>query len=257
MPRSRSSFDLSGAIATAASLSTSTPEQAPSALYRGMALVSFGPTATGPESIPPPELPGLAELPGLGELPGLAGSPGSPGPELPPVSEGSFPASSQAVPETPALDEAHAEARRPPRLPDLSSVVSPSERCERIMEWIVEAVGVQDVFIADAAGLPIAGVGLDLADVEPRLAAAGVVAASIAHLANAVPGNTSPLFELHVGEGPFFQLIGFESAEALYLIGLTRATPLTYRQAHAVRLACRHALGEPGVRAADPSGGIA
>ena len=80
---------------------------------------------------------------------------------------------------------------------------------------------------------------------------------ALADLANAVPGNTSPLFELHVGEGPFFQLIGFEGGGALYLVGLTRPTPLTYRQAHAVRLACRHALGEPGVRAADPSGGPA
>ena len=248
MPRSRSSFDLAGAIATAASLSTSAPEEAPSALYRGMTLVSFGPTATGPESVPPPG-PHAPEL--SPELPIELS------PDLPPLSEGSFPVSSQQSPETPALEDAHAEARRPPRLPDLSSIVSPSERCDRIVQWIVEAVGVQDVFIADAAGLPLAGVGLDLADVEPRLAAAGVVAASIAHLANSVPGNTSPLFELHIGEGPFFQLIGFELAEALYLIGLTRATPLTYRQAHAVRLACRHALGEPGVRAADPTGGIA
>jgi hypothetical protein len=243
MARSRSSFDLSGAIATAASLSTTSPEEVPNAIYRGKALVSFGPTATGPASVPP----------------------APPPPDAPPASseggEGAFPVSSRQLPNDvpPAPDDAPAAegARRAPHLPDLSSVVSPTERCERIAQWIVTAVGAQDVFIADAAGLPIAGVGLDLADVEPRLAAAGVVAASIAHLANAIPGNQSPLFELHVGEGPFFQLIGFESGPGLYLIGLTRATPLTYRQAHAVRLACRHALGEPGVRAADPSGGNA
>lgn len=231
MPRSRSSFDLASAIATAASLSTVSPEEAPIAVYRGKALVSFGPTATGPASIPP--------------------APSPPPPPEGPASidggEGAFPVSSQAVPGAPALDE----ARRPPHLPDLSGVVSPTERCERIVRWIVSAVGAQDVFIADASGLAIAGVGDDLAHIEARLAAAGVVAAAIAHLANAVPGNTSPLFELHVGEGPFFQLIGFDGGTSLYLIGLTRATPLTYRQAHAIRLACRHAL-EP-----EPIGGVA
>lgn len=228
MPRSRSSFDLTGAIATAASLSIITPEEAPIAVYRGKALVSFGPTATGPATVPP-------------------APPPPPPAEQPPSSEGAFPMSSQALPGTP--DDAPPEARRPPHLPDLSSIVSPSERCERIVQWIVDAVGAQDVFIADASGLPIAGMGEDL---EARVAAAGVVAASVTHLANAIPGNQSPLFELHVGEGPFFQLIGFDGGGSLYLIGLTRATPLTYRQAHAVRLACRHALTEP-----DRSGGAA
>src|SRR5262249_12533619 len=96
-----------------------------------------------------------------------------------------------------------------------------------------------DVFIADAAGLPVAGLN---GDAEARLAAAGVVASSVAHLAASVPGNASALFELHVGDGPFFQLIGFDVAEAQYVVGLHRATPLGFRQAHAVRLACRHAL---------------
>ncbi|APR83489.1 Hypothetical protein A7982_08838 [Minicystis rosea] len=227
MARSRSSFDLAGAIATAASLSTTQgPEEAPSAAYRSMALVSFGPTATGEPSVPPPAP--SAEAPDTN----IAAQP------RPPESEAAFPASSRA----PSLEESHTtEARRPPRLPDLSNVQSPTQRCERIVEWIVEAVGAQDVFIADAAGLPIAGA---LVDAEARVAASGVVATAVAHLAAAVPGNTSTLFELHVGEGPFFQVIGFEIAAALYLVGLTRATPLTYRQAHAVRLACRHALAD-------------
>jgi hypothetical protein len=59
-----------------------------------------------------------------------------------------------------------------------------------------------------------------------------------------VPGNHAPLFELHVGEGPFFQLIGFQVGTALFIVGMNRSTPLTPRQAHAIRLACRHALGD-------------
>src|SRR6202042_3644316 len=104
------------------------------------------------------------------------------------------------------------------------------------------AVGANDVFIVDASGLPVAGA---VADAEALLAAAGIAASSIAHLAAAIPGNTSSLFELHVGEGPFLQLVGFDVAGAMHVVGFTRATPLSYRQAHAVRLACRHALGEP------------
>ncbi|MFT3773415.1 MAG: hypothetical protein QM820_49180 [Minicystis sp.] len=235
---------LAGAIATAASLSTTqSTEEAPAAAYRKMGLVSFGPTAAGPPSVPPPpEVPAPPPTPSPSALHT---------PEIPP-SEGVFPTSSQAyAPETPVIEEAPAvEARRPPRLPDLSTVQSPTQRCERIVAWIVEAVGAQDVFMADASGLPIAGAVIDA---EARLAASGVVATAVAHLAAAVPGNSSTLFELHVGEGPFFQLIGFEIASALYLVGLTRATPLTYRQAHAIRLACRHALAD--VDAAHAGGG--
>ena len=208
MARSRSSFDLAGAIATATSLSH---EEQPSALYRGMALVSFGSTAAGSPSAPPPP------------------------PEPPPSVDA-------ALPEAPISEPAPtAEARKPPRLPDLSGVVSPTARCERIVVWIVEAVGAQDVFIADASGLPIAGA---ITDAEARIAASGVVASAVLHLAASIPGNTSSLFELHLGEGPFFQLIGFLIGSSVYLVGLTRPTPLTYRQAHAVRLACRHALAD-------------
>ena len=131
--------------------------------------------------------------------------------------------------------------RRPPKLPDLSAVVSPIVRCEKIVEWIIEATNASDVFLADASGLPLAGA---IADAEARLAGAGVVAAAIAQLATSIPGNTSAIFEMHLGEGPFFQLIGFQVAGALYLVGLSRGSPLTPRQAHAIRLACRHALGE-------------
>ena len=129
----------------------------------------------------------------------------------------------------------------PPKLPDLSAVVSPIVRCEKIVAWIAEATGATEVFLADAAGLPLAGA---IHEAESRLAGSGLVASSIGSLAEALPGNPSPLFELHVGEGPFFQLIGFSAGATVYVVGLTRPTPLTPRQAHAIRLACRHALGE-------------
>jgi hypothetical protein len=223
MSRSRSSFDLAGAIATAASLSTTDEEPTPA--YRGMALVSFGPTAAGPATAPPPAAP------------------------EPPADQPALTADGPAIDDAPNVAET---ARRPPKLPDLSGVLSPVVRCEMILEWIAEAVGAAEVFIADAAGLPLAGA---TPDAEARLAGAGLVASAVAQLAVSIPGNTSTLFELHIGDGPFFQLIGFEAGDARYLVGFTRATPLTYRQAHAVRLACRHALGEPGRSGADSSPG--
>jgi hypothetical protein len=131
--------------------------------------------------------------------------------------------------------------KTPPKLPDLTGITSPVKRCERIVQWITEATGATDVFLADAAGLPLAGA---VSDTEAKLAGSGLVASSIASLAAAVPGNHSPLFELHVGEGPFFQLIGFQVGTALFIVGLNRQTPLGPKQAHAIRLACRHALGD-------------
>jgi len=241
MSRSRSSFDLAGAIATAASLSV--PEEQPGALYRRVPLVSFGPTASGPPTqLPPPADDGEAE-PSIDPDAVAAALP-----DAPPFAEAGAAA---APPAEEALGGADA-ARRPPKLPDLSDVKSPVVRCERIIEWIMEAVGASDVFIADASGLPIAGA----AEPETRLAAAGVVGSSVAHLAAAIPGNSSALFELHVGDGPFFQLIGFEVGSESYLVGFQRGTPLGFRQAHAVRLACRYALGvaaEPSYPRADAS----
>ncbi len=59
MSRSRSSFDLSGAIAAATSLSAVLPAEPPAARYRRMPLVSFAPAPMGdPERVPqtPPVL---------------------------------------------------------------------------------------------------------------------------------------------------------------------------------------------------------
>jgi hypothetical protein len=253
MSRSRSSFDLSGAIATAASLSVIAPEEAPVAHFRGMPLVSFGVVPPVPSGAPHGAAPSSLPRPPL---------PPPPPPEPEPVQAEAEPVAAEAieplaerleptVAALPPAEDAHGPAdtvRRPPKLPDLSEIRDPVLRCLQIIDWIVEAVAASDVFIADAAGLPIAGAITELeAQAETRLAATGVVASAVAHLAAAIPGNSSALFEMHVGDGPFFQLIGFDVAAGSYVVGFHRATPLGFRQAHAVRLACRHALGPPGV----------
>jgi hypothetical protein len=224
MLRSRSSFDdLEAAIASASSLNEDEGGDATSA-YRGVPLVSFD---RSPSSVmPPPPAAEASRLP----------APPSPG------SAGSARAAQARQTDAPGFDDMPPESiRRPPKLPDFTGIVSPVQRCEKIVEWIGEATSASDVFLADASGLPLAGA---IADAEARIAGSGLVASSVSQLAAGLPGNTSPLFELHVGEGPFFQLIGFEAGGSLYLVGLTRQNPLTPRQAHAIRLACRHALGE-------------
>ncbi|MBK9262817.1 MAG: hypothetical protein IPM54_23810 [Polyangiaceae bacterium] len=206
MARSRSSFDfdLSNAIASATNLSgDDRAKKASGADAMPEGLVSFD----------APEVP---------QLPPPAARPSSP----PASADGS--ASSDA-------------SRALPKLPDLTSVKKTLERCERIVQWIEEATGATNVFLADAAGLPLAG---SVNENEARLAGSGLVASSIATLASAVPGNPSPQFELHIGEGPFYQIIGFKAGNTLFIVGLNRNTPLSPRQAHAIRLACRYALGD-------------
>ena len=220
MVRSRSSFELEGAIATAASLDQGDPGKGRH--FAGVKLVSFKQAAPAPATLPP-----------QGEALGAAQTTRA---ALPP----GVPSTHPSIEDTHAGPDAEGPAPGPPKLPDLSAVVSPIVRCEKIVDWIAEATGASDVFLADGAGLPLAGA---IHDAEARIAGAGVVAASVGSLAGTLPSN-SPLFEVHVGEGPFFQLIGFQAGATVYVVGLTRATPLTPRQAHAVRLACRHALGE-------------
>ena len=215
MARSRSSFDLGGAIATATHLTPSQPSTQPAQPFEGVALVSFEAAAASTQAVPKAT---------------HAGAP--PAAEAAPISAPRGP-SSTAPPA--------ASTSGPPKLPDLSAVVSPILRCEKIVEWIGEATGATDIFLADGAGLPLAGA---IADAEERIATAGLVASSIASFAAALPRTAPPIFETHVGDGPFFQLVGFQAGAAMYVVGLTRATPLTPRQAHAIRLACRHALGD-------------
>jgi hypothetical protein len=227
MARSRSSFDdLDAAISKATALSNAAPKKSepqvcveridPASPFAGVTLVSFD-----------------------------GGRGGAPA-DAPEKTQASEPTrTTSRVPLSPLEGEeaAVSERQRPPKLPDLSKVVNPSERCELIVDWIAEATGGTGVFLADGAGLPLAGA---IGEAEARLACTGLVASSVQSLASAIPGNTSALFELHIGEGPFFQLIGFETGSAMYVVGLTRGTPLSPRQAHAIRLACRHALVPPG-----------
>lgn len=268
MGRSRSSFELTSAIATASTLAKAEkkpryPQELQAA--SSTALVSFQPADLTPAQVaaarsspvvavptPPAD---LTERPtsgstddGLDSLDFVPSTAAESTSREPAVSRGkSVP--SLAIPPPPpdagahdTLDDDEPEAKpRPPRLPDLSSVVSPILRCERIVEWITEATSGSGVFIADADGLPIAG---DIQDAESRIAASGLVASSITTLLQALPGQPSPLFELHIGEGPYFQLIGFTAGKGSYVVGLSRSAPLSPRQAHAIRLACRHAFGE-------------
>lgn len=297
MARSRSSFDLASAIATATSLKNA--EGSEPRLYDGVPLVSFEPRMPGARPATPPPAPSrwpAVEGPGIPRraLAPRIGAPTGPPREsvstplrppsqhldtqrrpagdtlskalhfpfedpsmprtAPPLEPPSSPRSNDDAldptiepddDERPPGSSGHLGSQPPapsgpPRLPDLSRVVSPIVRCERIVSWISEATGATDVFLADSAGLPLAGA---IHDVEARLAGSGLVASSIASLVTSIPGSPSPIFEVHLGEGPFFQLIGFQAGAAGYIIGLIRARPLTPRQAQAIRVACRHALG--------------
>lgn len=220
MARSRSSFDfdLSTAIASAAALSgddKAKKVKGTEAMPSG--LVSFGapipPSVSNPEPLP--------------QSPSIPRPPGMPSLSAPPPSiDGSAPSEA---------------SRNLPKLPDLTHVTNMLERCEKIVQWIGDATGAVNVFLADAAGLPLAGA---INETEARLAGSGLVASAIATLAAEVPGTPSPQFELHIGEGPFYQIIGFKAGTTLFIVGLNRNTPLTPRQAHAIRLACRYALGD-------------
>jgi hypothetical protein len=219
MARSRSSFDfdLSSAIASATSLANDdrAKKAASSEAMPSSGLVSFSPPSGG-QAEQPMSAPAAIPRP-----------PGMPSLSVPPPSiDGSAPSEA---------------SRTLPKLPDLTQVKNMLERCEKIVQWIGEATGAVNVFLADAAGLPLAG---SVHESETRLAGSGLVASSIATLAAAVPGNPSPQFELHIGEGPYYQIIGFKAGNTLFIVGLNRQSPLTPRQAHAIRLACRYALGD-------------
>ncbi|WP_437895223.1 hypothetical protein [Sorangium sp. So ce124] len=269
MARSRSSFDVDGAVVTAAAL----VERSKSRRPRAASVAPAAPPLVSFESRPPPSRaepepmsssplsPSFEELapssdllplssPGVGGELGLRGAlpssaddvdsrRGAPLDLRPLASPPSFAAAREPLEER--LDGAveALSAGRAPRFPDLAAAGGPVARCERVIEWIAEATGAADVFLADAAGLPFAGA---IRDTEARLAASGLIASAIGSLVAALPGAPSQRFELCVGDGPFFQLIGFQVRSAAYIVGLMRPGPLTPREAHAVRIACRHAL---------------
>src|SRR5258708_3113869 len=114
MLRSRSSFDdLAAAIASANSLEPAKPEKDKVKVlaFNGAPLVPFGGGAEPPRAPLPPSSRKAIEVAPLDEV-----------------------ASADGV-------------KRPPKLPDLSAVVSPILRCEKIVEWIIEATGASDVFL--------------------------------------------------------------------------------------------------------------
>ncbi|WP_437722455.1 hypothetical protein [Sorangium sp. So ce861] len=269
MARSRSSFDLDGAVLTAAAL-VKQPKprkrQTPSISPAGAPLVSFDsrPPPTARADAEPvsaaPLSPSFEELAPSSDLSPMssAGAGGALGLrsalpssaddgdarqalDLPsPASSASFAAAREPLADRLDLAvEALAAGRAAPRFPDLAAAGGPVARCEKVVEWIAEATGATDVFLADAAGLPFAGA---IRDTEARLAASGLIASAIGSLVAALPGAPSQRFELCVGDGPFFQLIGFQARSAAYIVGLMRPVPLMPREAHAVRIACRHAL---------------
>ena len=267
MARSRSSFELTSAIATASTLAKAEkkPRGTPTDMgqYRGTGLVSVQPADAPlavPVAVPAPPSHDVTERPstppddGMDELDAAPPDPSDTTRREGAARRASGSVPALAIPPPPPSASSDPESDpdpkpRPPRLPDLSSVVSPIVRCERIVQWIAEATAGSGVFIADADGLPIAG---EIQDAEARIGASGLVASSIATLLSALPGHPSPLFEVHIGEGPYFQLIGFTAGKSSYVVGLTRASALSPRQAHAIRLACRHAFGEPLTAAAQP-----
>lgn len=279
MARSRSSFDLDSAVATAAALAKRPAarrgKRASHSAPAGPPLVSFAsrpPSAPGdePELPSPPSTPTFDELaPSSDLLPSSrAGVDSARGlrSALPPsvedvlssrgvVLDRSSPLSAAAFsapsgPTSERLDDAVRElsASRPlPRFPELSTAAGPAARCERVIAWITEVTDATDVFLADAAGLPLAGVQ---GDTEARLASSGLIASAVGSLVAALPGAPSQRFDLCVGDGPFFQLIGFQVSGVTYVVGLLRALPLTPREANAVRIACQHAIRDvvEGVR---------
>lgn len=259
MARSRSLFDdLSSAIATAASLTQADEKPAP---ISTAPLVSFTQAAAEEEAdgalaaAPLPLQPELSAIPRPARVPTertpVMTQPASAPEHMvsaarsvshPPVNA----TSPTELPPPPApSDEPSAERRpTPPKLPDLSGVTSPIARCEKIVAWISEATGASDVFLADASGYPLAGSAVSAEGVDAKLAGTGLVTASITSLTASVLEHNASSFELHIGEGPVFQLIGFQAGASVYVVGFMRTTPLTPRQSHAIRLACRHALDD-------------
>ncbi|EYF07196.1 hypothetical protein [Chondromyces apiculatus] len=269
MARSRSSFDLDQAVVAATALVTE-PAAKPEPHRPGsdQPLVSFNldEAPPRPPSAPPSSLDGMARIATHSDLPPSSTADTGSGPSLrsalPPSvrdddpglpSARSAPLSRIAVPPPPPsmarpaqpdlpAHAAHLPAAIPdPPLPDLSAIQSPLQRCEKVAEWIARVTQATDVFLADAAGLPVVGPIHD----ETRLAASGWIAAAAAALAKSLPGAPpSGAFELHLGEGPYFQLIGFQVRGNGYLVGMVCPSPLTPRQAGAIRLACLQTLGD-------------
>lgn len=270
MRRSRSSFDINGAVEKAAALTPTPPDAKPKREdpYEGVALVSFDapPTAAPPEVGAPPAVaptpfeeeetgdPGEAKTdPNLDET---ANAPAS----LPPVvvREIQPPSDPTPMPATPPVqpgEEATAELPRvivqghisasptaAPTAPDLSGVSSEGARCERVVQWMRETLQASEVFLADDQGLPVAG----LTSQEVRAAGTGGVAHAVRRLAVGVPGQGEE-FEAQLvlgepGQQSVFQMIGFAARGRRFIVALMRETALSTPVIGSVRHAFRQAL---------------
>ena len=182
MSQSRSSFDLSGAIATAASLSGA-PRSSRGALPRRRAGLVRAHGVGAADAAPSADR-GRRDRAFNRPRRGRRGAPAADAAADPPTRRGVR--SGRGGCRRPALASRGGARSRRRGAPAAEAAGShgreqPLVRCERIVDWIVEAVGASEVFLADATGLPIAGA----AEPEARLAAAGVVASSVAHLAAA------------------------------------------------------------------------
>lgn len=258
MARSRSSFELDQAVATATALAPGPASKRQPPRFDDARLVSFAldepsprpasapPSSLGadrigtPSDLPPSSTTDTGSGPGLrsalppsvreddAELPSVRAA--TQRPALPPRSAVDAPVPSVGL----------APIAPPVPLPDLSDVDSPLTRCEIVVDWIARVAQARDVFLADGAGLPVAGAGHD----ETRLAASGWIATAASALAKSLPGAPSGALELHLGDGPFFQLIGFQVRGNAYVVGMVCPTPLTPRQAGAIRIACLQALSD-------------
>ena len=251
MSRSRSSFDLSGAIATAASLSVVVPEEQPPR-YRGVPLVSFGPTAAGPATELPPERradhrgpAGRIDGPGRAAALSAPGGSGQPSPNPPGRRPPPRQASSHAAEPAEVEPGAGGDRPPPPKLPDLSEIEEPDPRAaRRSSSGSSRRWRVTEVFIADAAGLPIAGA------IARRRGAPRAPPAWSPRRWRTWP-RRSPATARRSSRCTWARARSSSSSASRwrsqsYVVGFHRPTPLGFRQAHAVRLACRHALSLGG-----------
>jgi len=245
MRRSRSSFDLGGALEKAAALTPKPPDAKPAREdpYAGVALVSFD---AEPTAIPP-----VVETPGEARPAPLEDEPTDPSEvdTAPSLDETVTPDTARPPPvvvvEAPPPSDPTPMPPTPPAgppVPDLSGVSSEGARCERVVQWMRETMLASEIFVADDQGLPVAG----LTNLEVRAAGAGGVAHAVRRLSVGVPGDGDD-FEAQLtvggsGPGSVFQMLGFSARGRRYVVGLTRETALSAPLIASVRHAFRLAL---------------
>ena len=232
MSRSRSSFDLAGAIATAASLSAVAAEDAAVRRLprRGAGLVRPHRGRAAPEPLAPP----------------APRCPPPAAPREPPPVAARGAASRWTT--RPMASDRRARAGRPSS-PISRTSRAPCVRCQKIIEWIDRGRG-RDRRLhrrrRRASPSPAPSPTPRRAS-RPRASSPRRSRTSPPR-SPATPRRSSSCTSARARSS---SSSASTSRARCYVVGFTRATPLSYRQAHAVRLACRHALGgRPGTGAA-------